>query len=93
MNTIILERLKLLLLAFVITTVAQAQTYSIEPSGYTTPVYENVTCTNSYGNTYTVHGQGVIVAKAIVSGRTATFHHQKKFSGTFFQGWACVCAR
>lgn len=30
MNTIILERLKLLLLAFVITTVAQAQTYSIE---------------------------------------------------------------
>ena len=82
MNTIILERLKLLLLAFVITTVAQAQTYSIEPSGYTTPVYENVTCTNSYGNTYTVHGQGVIVAKAIVSGRTATFII-KKVSGTF----------
>ncbi|RRD59885.1 hypothetical protein, partial [Tannerella forsythia] len=59
-----------------------AQSYSVSPAGYTSPVYANVTCTNSYGNPYTAHGQGVIVAKASVSGNTVTFT-VKKSSGTF----------
>lgn len=82
MSTITLGRLKQLLLALSFAIVSQAQTYNVVPNGYTTPVYENQTCTNSYGNTYTLHGQGVIMAKAIVSGRTATFTI-KKVSGTF----------
>lgn len=73
MNTITLGRLKLLLLALSFAIVSQAQTYNVVPNGYTTPVYENQTCTNSYGNKYTLYGQGVIMAKGIVSGRTATF--------------------